>query len=160
MEPFLNRSARSDLLTAVERIRDLGLPLDDLGRSTQSGDRSGNLALSALSIVRISQATAEFAKAAQRIRAVAPNAIGEDGVLAEQFHDSDAGQSGVLAVCRPKCRHCRQHPTPRHSPPATKRTLPTTPTAINSASDNTCLRISSSAPLFPSASHIAAASAR
>ena len=72
MEPFLNRSARSDLLTAVERIRDLGLPLDDLGRSTQSGDRSGNLALSALSIVRISQATVELAKAAQRIRASSP----------------------------------------------------------------------------------------
>ena len=43
------------------------------------------------------QAAADLATAAQSIRTVAPDAIGEDGVLAEQFHGSDAGKKYLQA---------------------------------------------------------------
>ncbi|MDE2836717.1 MAG: hypothetical protein OXL97_04320 [Chloroflexota bacterium] len=46
------------------------------------------------------QAATKLAEAAQSIRSVAPNAIGDDGVLAEQFHDSDAGQQYLQAQAR------------------------------------------------------------
>ena len=46
------------------------------------------------------QAATDLAEAAQSIRSVAPDAIGEDGVLAEQFHNSDAGQKYLQAQAR------------------------------------------------------------
>ena len=46
------------------------------------------------------QAATDLTKAAQSIRAVAPDAIGDDGVLAEQFHGSDAGQKYLNAQSR------------------------------------------------------------